>query len=66
MSDRSDDPSASELRLQLRRPPILILFSWFLIATGALAPYALIHIDDLPRLLREVGIEPTASPGGPP
>ena len=50
MSDPSEDPSLAEFRLQLKRPPILMLFAWFLIATGALTPYALIHIEDLSRL----------------
>jgi hypothetical protein len=50
MSDRSEGPSPAGLRLQLKRPPILVLFGWFLIATGALAPYALIRIEELPHL----------------
>jgi hypothetical protein len=50
MPERTEDSSFSEFRLHLRRPRLLILFAWFLIVTGAVTPFALIHIDEFPAL----------------
>lgn len=51
MPQRSDDSPFSDFRLHLRRPRLLILFGWFLIVSGAITPFALIHIDELQRIL---------------
>jgi hypothetical protein len=50
MRERSDHPPFSELRFQLRRPRILIVFCWLLILSGTLTPLSLAHIDEFPSL----------------
>ena len=47
MPEGRHEPSYPDLRFNLKRPRLLILFGWFLIVSGALTPFALLHIEEL-------------------